>query len=173
VNAHEGFCALREKYEAMLALREAHARAREEPSFIEPDPRATLSALARRFPGALREIDALPLETIRARIDALAALEADGRLLEPWMVAQVRFHTLTRGALAAKRWLGKRRDVDDATLARFDAGAPEGTEAWRNDLAALARPPRCRIHDVVFSRLAEELGVAVPVAKELVFGARP
>jgi hypothetical protein len=59
---------LRTKYERVLALRELHARAKSDASFAEPDPRTEMTALARSWPGSLRELDELPIDVIRARI---------------------------------------------------------------------------------------------------------
>ena len=77
--------ALRDKYEQMLCLRQLHARAKQDPEFVEPDPRSAMAALARDYPGALREIDELPIEDIERRIAELAAAELDdldGQLVE-------------------------------------------------------------------------------------------
>jgi hypothetical protein len=92
------------------------------------------------------------------------------------MVAVALFHDLARGALAAKRWLGKRRVVDAAVLDAFAREAstlPSANEieAWRADLASIASPPRGRVMDLVFARLATELGTSVAGARTLVFGA--
>lgn len=165
---------LREKYETMLALRVVHERARADPSFVEPDPRRVMAALAARFPGALREIDELPMETIRARIGELAAAES-GDAVAPWMIAQTSFHRLARGALAAKRWLGKRRATSSAVDGAFaraiaDGDLPEEALAWAGALAALARPPRGRLMDLVFSRIASDLAMDDARVRELVFG---
>ena len=69
--------ALRDKYEQMLRLRQLHARAKTELDFIEPDPRPAMAALARLYPGALREIDELPVELITARIEELTVAERE------------------------------------------------------------------------------------------------
>ncbi len=163
--------ALRSKYERMLTLRLLHARAREEPGFEEPDPRRELASLAAEFPGALREIDELPLATIRARIGALLAAESRATA-EPWMEAWHLVHTLARGALATKRWLGKRRAItpahQEAFLEAIDArDLPRDALAWEHDLVAIARPPRGRVMDLVYARAAAELGVDVARVRAL------
>jgi hypothetical protein len=164
--------ALRDKYERMLRLRQLHARARDESDFVEPDPRPEMAELARRYPGALREIDELPLDVIHARLDELSAAEADRALVRPWMTAHAAFHRLTRGALAVKRWL-ERRPVTAALADAFaDALATmpdrEDAQLWANDLAAIAKPPRGRVMDLVYARLARELGVDVSAARDAV-----
>lgn len=94
------FADLRAKYEEMRELRRT-----DDGSY---DPRARMAALASRFPGALREIDTLPLEEIDRRIHALSKAERDPSSAMPWMKAQSRFHELVRDALANGRernWL--------------------------------------------------------------------
>lgn len=164
--------ALRDKYEQMLRLRQLHARAKEEPDFIEPDPRPAMAALARLYPGALREIDELPLDVIERRIAEVAAAELDASCIAPWMTAQAAFHRLARGALAVKRWLAGRTptpEIDEAFAAAL-ATLPEREDAlaWATDLAAVAKPPRGRVMDLVYEKLALELGVDVSAAREVV-----
>ena len=157
---------LRLKYEEMLRLRlldEAGATL---------DPRCAMAALAGRFPGALREIDELPMEEIRTRIHALRAAETDRARELPWMRAIARFHALTRGALSAKRWLAGRKIADVAAFTRDVPGLAHAKDAraWESDLGKIARPPRGRITDLVFARLAIELGLSEDEARHLVFG---
>ena len=161
--------ALRYKYERMLHLRELHSRARTEPGFVEPDPRPAMAELARTYPGALREIDELPLALIRARIEELAAAEDDATKALPWMDAQSRFHSLARGALAVKRWLEGRR-VTAALEHAFALVLPTlpnagDAQLWAGDLEAIATPPRGRLMDLVYARLARDLGVDVTSAR--------
>jgi hypothetical protein len=168
VTPPEDLAALASKYEEMLALRLAQDRARHEPSFSEHTPREALQTLAARFPGALREMDELPLDVIRARIDDLRAAARDPSRVAPWMNAQSVFHALARGALAAKRALQGRRavtpDMVDALRARGGDGA-----AWADDLAAIARPPRGRLLDLVFARAGRSLGLGAEDVRALVF----
>lgn len=160
----------------MLHLRELHARAHADAGFVEPDPRAAMAELARRFPGALREIDELPIDVIRGRIAALAAAEADRAQLLPWMTAHAAFHRLARGALAAKRWLAGRA-LTPALEAAFAEALPALTDAddaraWADDLRAIADPPRGRVMDLVYDRLARELGVEITAARAAVLPPR-
>ncbi len=135
-----------------------------------------MAELASQFPGALREIDDLELTVIRGRIEQLdAALRGDAAV-EPWMDAVALFHTLARGALRAKRWLAGRKTVDLATAREFEAYlaevSPTGDAlAWTKDLADIAAPPRGRIMDLVFARIARALGTTEHEARRLVFGA--
>src|SRR5262249_20888758 len=116
---------LRDKYERILALRVAHARAREDGSFEEPDPRSAMSDLAAEFPGSLRELDMLPLDDVVGRIEALRDAELAPSRAEPWMIAQSIFHRLARGALVTKRWLGGRKRITEATRRAFVEALPD------------------------------------------------
>lgn len=157
----------------MFELRAAHDRACRDPAFPEPDPRPELSRLAERFPGALREIDRLPLEVIASRIGALAAVEAAPERAEPWMVAQIVFHRHARGALAAKRWLAGRRAVTPDLASAFAAAmADDDALLFAEALEAVAAPPRGRLMDVVYARVAHVLDVSVAEARALVLPSR-
>ena len=168
--------ALRDKYERMLHLRELHSRARTEPGFVEPDPRPAMAALARTYPGALREIDELPLALIHARVEELAAAEVDAAKALPWMEAQSRFHSLARGALAVKRWLEGRRWTAalerDFALVLPTLPNPVDAHLWAGDLEAIATPPRGRLMALVYARLALDLGVDVTSARAAVLPPR-
>jgi hypothetical protein len=168
--------ALRDKYERMLRLRELHERAAVEPGFVEPDPRRAMAELAHAYPGALREIDELPLAVIQARIVELASAESDLARVATWMTAQSRFHALARGALAVKRWL-RGRPLGPAVTDAFASALAtlphaEDAQIWSNDLAPIAQPPRGRLMDLVYVRLAGELGVDVSAARAAVLPPR-
>jgi hypothetical protein len=159
--------ALRGKYATMVALRVAR--------LSEEEMRQRMAQLALHFPGALRELDDLELGEIRRRIAALEAV-LEGRVQpEPWMEAVSLFHALTRGALVVKRWLGGRKRVDAALSRRFvvehvELPFAEDARSWAEELAGIASPPRGRLTDAVFARLARTLGVAERQARRLVFG---
>lgn len=159
---------LRTKYERLLVLRELHDRAKHDASFREPDPRPEMTALARTWPGSLRELDELPIDVIRSRIAALDRALDDATRIERWMIAQDAFHRLARGALAAKRWLGKRKRVTESVRDEFVAHAPREARSWADALADVARPPRGRLMDLVFARVARELDTSVAEARRLV-----
>lgn len=167
--------ALRDKYERMLALRATHWRARSDPSFEEPDPRAEMARLARDYPGALREIDTLPFEVIVTRLEALETAERQPSRVERWMIAQVTFHRYARGALAAKRWLAGRKTMTLRLHVAFLEAIqtmPEGGEAtlFADELAAIARPPQGRLMTLVYAKVAQALETTEPEAHDLVFG---
>ncbi len=159
---------LRRKYEEILRLRHLHAHA------DEPDPRGAMNALAGEFPGALRELDDMPEEHIVQRISQLrAALTASGEIPE-WAVAVSLFHRETRGALCAKRWLGGRKTVSPEDRAAFERAASDfcyvsEARGWADDLEALAAPPKGRITELVYARIATELGLPLEATKALIF----
>jgi hypothetical protein len=144
------FAELRAKYEEMRALRTT-----DDGSY---DPRERMAALAARFPGALREIDELPLDEIERRIDALTRAERDPTAAAQWMHAMTRFHALARGALFAKR----RVETDDGSA------WPEEALAWKHE-ARIACPPQGRLMNLVYERLGEELAITPDAAKALTF----
>jgi len=139
------------------------------------DPRPRMAALAATYPGALREIDELPLGEIERRIEHLSRLLAPGPPSpEPWVALSWRYHALLRGALGAKRWLA-RRQPDEALRASFEreAGAlPHGGDvlAWGDQLAQIASPPRGRLTPLVLRRLAEETGAPPEHIARQLFG---
>jgi hypothetical protein len=168
---------LRLKYGEMLSMRLAHDAGEES----EARARQRMASLAARFPGALREIDDLELAVIRDRIACLdAALQGEGTV-ERWMEAIGLFHALARGALHAKRWLAGRKTIDPQTLTAYEsdlAGTLVATSAvlaadalaWSGELARIAAPPRGRLMDLVFARVARALGTTESEARRLVFG---
>ncbi len=146
--------ALRGKYEEMLALRDLSVRA-------ETDPRPRLVKLAARFPGALRELDALAREEIVARIELLDRVER-GEPAPRWVHAMHRFHALVRGVLFVKR---SRARTNEGVADRW----PDEAAEWRADVERIARPPRGRLMDLVYERLGRELELMPDEAKRLVF----
>lgn len=164
------FRALRDKYEQMLVLRAAHAR--EDAAVSEPDPRFAMARLAERFPGSLREIDTLPIDVIRLRIDLLTQAEGNAAATEPWMTAQVHFHRVARGALIAKRWLAGRKQITAELAAEFEAALASLDADARlvaTDLATIAAPPRGRLVAFVYAKVGAMLGVEASHVRALVF----
>jgi hypothetical protein len=90
------------------------------------------------------------------------------------MEASAMDHRRMGGALVAKRWLDGRRDVDAAVQDDFRRsleGLPQDAQAWAEELALIAAPPRGRVVDVVIARLARDLGTNEAEVRRLVFGA--
>lgn len=150
------------KYEELVALRRA------------PDaetPRARLKELARRFPGALAEIDRLPMQTLLDRRDALLRGETP-----PFAQAWSRVHGGLRGVLAIKAWLGGRRATDASDVDRLRAAIEAGAvtreaSAWIDRVQDIARPEDGRIVTLVHDAVAAELGVTADELRAILFGA--
>ncbi len=88
--------ALAEKYSTLAEMRRSDARG-------EPHrPDAFYRALAARFPGALKELDRLPLEEIDRRVRELGRVLGGGEA-SAWMIAVGAYHARLRELLAAKR----------------------------------------------------------------------
>ncbi|AKF10117.1 hypothetical protein [Sandaracinus amylolyticus] len=149
--------ALREKYREMKRLREQHDAG------SPVDPRPAMRALASRFPGALREIDELPMDEIDARIASLDRALAGGEV-EPWMRALARYHAWMRLALRVRLACATERSeararawLEVATRQHEDDVDPRALDD--ETLRAILRPPGGRLHRVVLARVGEELGV--------------
>jgi hypothetical protein len=156
---------LRAKYEEMRALRRADA---DGAAF----DRARAARLAARFPGALREIDTLPMEELERRLAAVETAVAEPNKAEPWMHAMARFHELLGGALVAKRWLAGRKAVDGELRGTFEARFAGRREvlAWSDALPAVARPPSGRLLRLVLSRVAQETQTSEEDLRAALFG---
>jgi hypothetical protein len=154
----DSLAALRAKYEEMRSLRKGDPR---NPPSGRAALRQQLAALAARFPGALREIDTLPLDEIDRRIEALELAERDPTRAAAWMHAMARFHALMRGALFVKRSLS-----GDAEPDRW----PDEALVWQDEHARIRRPPEGRLLELVYERLGRELGTTPRGAKAIVFG---
>jgi hypothetical protein len=162
---------LRLKYVEMLAMRLDYDAGQRDARIA----RRRMGQLAAVFPGSLREIDELELSEIQRRIDALGAVLRGEQKVERWMEAVALFHAFARGALCAKRWLGGRKSVDTDTARAFSAAIeslpfPEDARVWQDDLPSIASPPRGRLTDIVFLRVASALGLDRKEARQLVFG---
>jgi hypothetical protein len=109
-------------------------------------------ALAGPFPGALRQLEALPAATLAARAHAVAqASSRDAPVAEPWIRADLDFHGTLAAVLAAKRRLaaGPRPPGPDEAAA---LGLP--LEA----ALRLDRPPRGRLLELVWDEVAARQG---------------
>jgi hypothetical protein len=142
---------LRRKYAEMLRLRRSPSS---EPPVIE------LRALASEFPGALRELDALPEEEIERRLSLLEATEPGAEA--PWMVAMHWFHLELGALLRAKRWLGPGRTIGGDAVVRFEAAhaGDEHALRWSSRLNAVARPPEGRLSRLALTEAATRARLA-------------
>lgn len=147
--------ALAEKYRALIALRGARDRAAEigQLAFTEgdrPQRREDMRSVARRFPGALRELDDSTTAQLQARLDALVAALASGQP-EPWMAATTLFHEALHEGLA----LRSRRLTTGTT--------------WAGRETEVCRPPSGRLLDLVWAYVEQQLGLASGEAELLVY----
>ncbi len=165
--SHEALAALEEKYRRLVALREARA------ARGELADRGDLAALARSFPGALRELDALPEEVLRARVEGLRAARA-GERHEPWVAWLADYHSLMRATLSLKARLRARKDLDEPTALKESAAvsAQSGFDLGVEYARSVARPPRGRLGVVVFDALSRRHGVEPEVLWQALFPTR-
>jgi AcrR family transcriptional regulator len=138
------FADLIEKYATILAL-----RARREEAPEAPPPREELRALAERFPGALRELERLPPETVRRRMAELDQALRAGEEPPTWAFAQRSYHVALREALDAR---ARRRDPERAWA------APGPADPGRGPMVTWA-----------IERAATELGLTTGGCRALVF----
>lgn len=159
--------ALCDKYERLCDLRKRQ--------LSEVAPRADLVALAAAFPGALRELDCLPLEELERRSEALRAVAGGTAPVERWMVLQSGYHGCMRAVLRIRRMLLQReRDPsaqaqplayeplpDEPALDQFDA----------EDLATIRKPPGGRLNPWVLTRVARDHAVSTACIEIALWGA--
>ncbi|HEX4354752.1 MAG TPA: hypothetical protein VHZ95_17600 [Polyangiales bacterium] len=167
---HDRLRALRDKYLSMRALRIDGEHA----SLIAP--RARLAELARTFPGALRELDQLPMAEIDARLQAIESTLANGSEVAQWMQLQVSYHGFMRAVLRIRRSSrGRPLEIENAErelIALAYQPADDEPLAARFDLSALRtirRPPAGRLNPWVLSEVAKEHGVAPELVHKALF----
>jgi hypothetical protein len=120
--------------------------------------RATLRALATRFPGALRELDTLGLPELQRRA-AAAARAAGGGPGEPWMAWIAAYHDLMSFAFELKR---SERPPARAPVVPVDD----------ETLRALRKPPGGRLSPVVLRLVARHFGVPAATVAATLFPTR-
>lgn len=135
----------------------------------EGDPRAEMRALAAEFPGALRELDELPLAEIEARVEALSAPPPP-----TWAPAMARYHGWMRLGLAVKRRFPRDSapsEVHAWLRAQRPSRAPEPRveELTVEAVGALLRPPGGRLSRWVLARIARDTDRAVEDVEAEVF----
>ena len=136
--------ALADKYERMSALRATLGRGT--PSTSD---RERLRALARDFPGALRELDTIDdAELARRRVASQQAEPA------PWLRWMAAYHALMRRAIALRSGASSELDLE-------------------HDFAAAIRAPRHgRMNVVVFEALARHFALPVATLWDALFPSR-
>ena len=151
------------KYERLLRLRT-------EPT--EAAPTAELRSLARQFPGALRELDRLPLETLAARLRALESALGAGGVLEAWMQIQVSYHGYMRATLRIKRWSrhwpSEPADALALLAAKYAPAADEPPVSFfdAEQLALIRKPPGGRLNPIVLEAVARLHGTTPQVVSD-------
>ena len=180
----EDLAALARKYDVLADLRQR----REAGAGVAP--RAELFALAREFPGALRELDTLPRAEIERRREALGAA-IGGAPPAPWMTWLVAYHLTMRAALYVKGHLARSRrlatdrgallggtenvvlrpDFSDTIVQRIaeDAARHSGLPIDGDFVRAVEKPPARRLNAAVFERLGRELGVPADAMWQTLF----
>jgi hypothetical protein len=165
---HNRLCALRSKYQTMLQLRAA-GRA---PSA----PRAQLSALANECPGALRELDQLPIHFVEERLAAIEQALAQTAPVERWMELQSGYHGFMRATLRIRRLSrGRPLAVLDAQreLAELPyepaEDEPPAQRFSAMDLATIRRPPAGRLNPWVLEQVAHDHGVTPELVRKALF----
>ena len=153
--------ALARKYATMLALREAHDRGEGVAS------NATLRALAGEFPGALHEIDRLPMELLRQRADATERACHDPAAVAPWMDRVIAWHALLGAALRAKR--AHLRHADDGGSLAAALTAESGVTVDAAFARSLAAPVGGRIVPLVVAAVAAHFAEEVDALRATLF----
>lgn len=162
--------ALLDKYREIKRLREEHVAGEHE------DPRPRLRALARRFPGALRELDELPMEEIDARLALLLAALERAQPVPAWVDLQLAYHGWMRAALRIKRIAhGRGAAHADAVLAELtaryvpDAHDPPLASFDLVAVTAILEPAAGRLNPWVYARVAALLGVDADAVRRALF----
>jgi len=163
----EELIALSRKYETIAKLR----RDRQGGGGVAA--RSVLRALAREFPGALRELDTVALaEVDRRRLALLAA--ADGGRAEAWMTWMVAYHATMRAALVVKGRIARATALSDELVEIVARDASRQTNVTLDDafVRTVARPPAGRLNAAVFDLLGQRFGVSPERIWEELFPAR-
>jgi hypothetical protein len=118
------------------------------------EARGPLRRLADEFPGALRELDTLPLDQIEQRAEALERA-ASGAPRAAWMEWMTAYHQAMRAALFVKRRVGRERELGarDAFRLATEAARESGYACDAEFVLAVARPPDGRLNTIVYARL--------------------
>ncbi|HNN90975.1 MAG TPA: hypothetical protein PKI03_01850 [Pseudomonadota bacterium] len=168
--------ALHEKYERLLALH------RQKPE-RSPARRQSMVEVAARFPGALREWQALPIETLEERRAALAtwlsapSLPSDLRQLPPWVAYSWDLHAWLRLVLSLRqqpRILPEAEGLAAAQRMCDELGEPQLRSAVTPQLLAqVNKPSRGQLAQIAYVQVAAQHGVAVSDIKASLFSAAP
>lgn len=144
------FADLARKYRKLLRLRDG---------LIAFDA-LELRALAREFPGALRELDALPREELVRRRELAEGSHRSETALDPLVDWMRTYHETMRLALSLRARLGRERAPAAHVVEDLVAAGTSALDG-RCDVdfvSGVASPPRGRLNALVFARMAERFG---------------
>lgn len=166
--------ALRDKYAELKRLRDAAASGQPQ------DPRRALAALARRFPGALRELDELPIARLEARLCELQALVQQGAAAPQWVRLQIGYHAWMRVALDIRRRAAAYQGAARAQAIvreladnyRPEPDEPELAALDQATVEAILKPAGGRLNPWVFARVAQLHGVEPSQVERALFLSR-
>jgi hypothetical protein len=155
------------KYAELATLRRERALGHEVP------PKRVFRELAARFPGALWELDRLPLEEIERRGELLLAASAGGTRA-PWMDWLDAYHALFRGALAVKARLRARKVLAAGEASELAAVASRAARLPLDAhfVEAVARPPAGRLAAVVWGVMEARFGESSEAMRGALFPGR-
>jgi hypothetical protein len=156
--------ALARKYRVLSELR----RAPRPDSALEL--RGTLQRLSAEFPGALRELDILPLDEIERRCEALSAAAYSGDI-EAWMGWMHAYHSLMRAAIELRRTFPGYTELEFADMERICVSSSHRDPSlWDAEFVrAVLAPPGGRMNAVVFRRLQLTFGESERVIMRTLF----
>jgi hypothetical protein len=175
----EDLRALLDKYETLVVLRERReaVEAAGDLGFAPGEAeerRLAFRALARRFPGALRELDRHSARVLRGKAEAVRRAESPAR----WMLVTLDFHAFLREVLAVKHFLAVHAPVpmaiDEAMAAACRAAVPASAGAWdgrADSVDRWRRPPSGRVLPAVVAEVAARHGLSIDEARHDIFGA--
>lgn len=132
-----------------------------------------LRELSREFPGALRELDALPFGALGERRSLADESARRGVALAPFIDWMCTYHATMRLALGVRACLrGERaprapviRDIVAAFASELDGACDAAF------VEAVAQPPEGRLNVLVFSRLAARFGLPPDALERTLFRA--
>lgn len=158
--SRDSLTALLQKYETLAALRRDRAEGKPLP------PASRFKALAASFPGALRELDTLPLEVIEERVVSIRRA-VEGAPMDPWIPWMLGYHALGRAAIRIRIGAAGQRDIADdrANELAEDASSHAGIPVDVAFVRSVLSPPGGRIFAVVLSRLGDVFGERVEVLR--------
>lgn len=117
-----------------------------------------LRRLSSEFPGALRELDALPLAELELRLGKVERAGQETWALEPWIEWMLAYHDTMRLALDVRaRLLGQRQPSPTQVEATLGALGGRCDAAF---VHAVMNPPRGRLNVLVFAQLGARFGRA-------------